>query len=149
MINFKKAAGGSVFGALALMALVSGSPASAQSAYTYGPDGTRYQYVDRRHGYRPLTVNPHRDPRLAENVPPPAYNPYYGPKAIVTAPVSFASRVVAAPFEALGSIFPAHGDPARNPLVLVGAPIHFAGALAQIPFNIIQAPFGGPPLYTY
>ncbi len=136
-------------GALALAALAATqTAASAQATYAYGPNGTRYR-VRQQDVYRPLTVNPNRNAPSYYAPAEPAYNAYAGPKSVVTAPVNFASRVVAAPFDVANTIFPARGDPARNPLVIIGAPIHFAGSLAQIPFNIVQAPFGGPPLYTY
>lgn len=82
---------------------------------------------------RPLTVRP---------VVPvaPAYNPYLGAKAIVTAPLAVAGTIVSIPFRVADAVFPR--DP-RNPLSLIGAPIHYAGRVAQAPFRVVEAPFGG------
>ncbi|MCW6509022.1 hypothetical protein [Lichenifustis flavocetrariae] len=74
----------------------------------------------------------------------PTYNPYEGPKAVVTAPIYVASELTALPFRVVNSIFPA--DP-RSPLAIVGAPVYAAGQIAQIPFHVIQAPFGDRAIY--
>lgn len=94
--------------------------------------------------YRPLTVGRHA---VAPAYVPaqPAYDPYNGPAAVVTAPTYLASQAVALPFRVGNAIFPAHG----TPLAVIGAPIELAGRLAQIPFGVIQAPFGGPDPFAF
>jgi hypothetical protein len=121
--------------ALVLATLGAGTAASAQDAY------------------RPLTVAPRHAPRASYAPRPyyyvpaqPAYNPYGGPGAIVTAPTHFAGDVVGAPFHALNTVFPAQGN---TPLVLIGGPIQLAGRLAQLPFRVAEAIFGGPDPFRY
>ncbi len=162
MINLKKTAFVPAMAALALAALVgSGVSASAQNAYTNGPDGAQPNSLGgsrphnvRRHGYRsayrdygsrPLTVSRQYPVAPPVYLPPP-YSPYSGPGAIVTAPLGVASTIVSVPFRILGSIFPAEG----SPLAIVGAPVQFAGRVAQAPFQIAEVPFGGPgPFSAY
>lgn len=163
MIHFKKAAAVPAVAALALAALVgSGVSASAQSVYSNGPDGAqpnslggskphylrRHTYrsttVSRRDQYRPLTVSRRHAAPAPVFVAAPAYNPYVGPAAIVTAPIGIASTAVSIPFRVLGEIFPPVG-----PLAIVGLPIQAAGRIAQVPFQIAEAPFGGPGPLAY
>lgn len=94
--------------------------------------------------YRPLTVAPHAH---SYYVPPPAYNPYRGPGALVTAPTHFAGTLAILPFRAINSVFPPRGN---TPLTLVGAPVYAAGQLVALPFRMVESAFGGPsPFVTY
>ena len=96
--------------------------------------------------YRPLTVGRHGAPRPSYVPAAPAYDPYHGPAAIVTAPTYLASQAVALPFRVGNAIFPAHDG---TPLAVIGAPIELAGRLAQVPFGVVQAPFGGPDPFAF
>ena len=107
--------------------------AAAQGAYDYNGNPYPQPHVVYQ-GARPLTVV---RPRA------PAYDPYRGPQAVVTAPLAAAGTLVALPFRVVNAIFPPYGDPAQNPLVIVGAPVHAAGQIAQLPIRALQAPFGG------
>ena len=120
---------------VALAGVTFGGAVQAQPAYY--ADGTPAYYAPAR----PLVVTGRRyaPVRVA-----PAYDPYAGPQAIITAPLAAASTLVALPFRVVNGVFPAQGNPAQNPLVIVGAPVHAAGQIAQVPFHILQAPFGGP-----
>lgn len=143
MMNLKKAAVLPAMAVLAMAGLVGSLvSASAQSAYTDGSTAQRRApAVRHRAGERPLTVRRrYEGPLPVATLPPPSYNPYLGPGAIVTAPVGAASTLVGLPFRVLGGIFPSNG----SPLMLIGAPIQFAGRLAQVPFQVVEAPFGGP-----
>lgn len=113
----------------------------AQAQPYYGYDGSPV-YAPRP-GYHPLTVS-----RRYASVAP-AYNPYVGPKAVITAPIATAGTLVALPFRMVNAVFPARGNPSENPLVIVGAPVHAAGQVAQLPFQIMQAPFGGADYTPY
>jgi len=93
---------------------------------------------------RPLTVRSRHSEPVVVASPDPYNN---GPASIVTAPVAFAGTAVGLPFRAVGTVFPAHGDPAVNPLVLVGAPVHVAGQFLQFPFYVVDSAFGTPPHY--
>lgn len=92
---------------------------------------------------RPLTVTRryYREPVVA------APDPFHGPAAIITAPVTIAGMIVGLPFRMVGAVFPAQGNPAANPLVFVGAPVHVAGQIAQFPFYAVDTAFGVPPNY--
>lgn len=162
MISLKKAAAVPALAALAFAALVGGvASASAQDAYGgdagavrpalrahrplhLGRRVDRSVVVDRRDGYRPLTVARRRYGPAPLVVARPAYNPYVGPTAIVTGPIAIASTAVSLPFRILGDIFPPVG-----PAAIVGAPIQAAGQIAQVPFMIAEAPFGAPGPFAY
>jgi hypothetical protein len=79
----------------------------------------------------------------------PAYDPYHGSAAIVTAPVALGRNIVGLPFQAFGTVFPYRGNPGNNPLILIGAPVHVAGMIVGLPFHIVESAFGGPTAYTY
>jgi hypothetical protein len=132
MVKFNRVAVVPAMAALALAALVSSDlSASAQSAY------------------RPLTVGGHHAPQAgyyAPPAPPPAYNPYAGPAALVTAPFAFVGTLVSLPFRAVNAFFPGQGN---TPLTVIGAPVMFAGRVAEAPFRIAQQPFGGPGPFAY
>ena len=95
-------------------------------------------------------------PRVVYGAPPPLpgrtltvvprhrYDPYEGPKAVVTAPIHVASELVALPFRVVNGVFPARTD---TPLGIVGVPVDAAGRVAQVPFQILQAPFGDRAIY--
>ncbi len=89
-----------------------------------------------RRASRSLTIHS----AVPRPVPAYAYNPYMGPKAIITAPLALASTIVSLPFRVTDALFPYSG----SPVAVVGAPIHYAGRIAQVPFRIVEAPFGGP-----
>lgn len=129
-----------VAGAL-LLACGFAQSAAAQTAYGY--NGDPYAQPRVYHSSRALTVNRHYAPVA------PAYDPYRGPQAVVTAPLAAAATLVALPFRVVNGIFPPYGDPAQNPLVLVGAPVHAAGQVAQFPIRVLQAPFGGYDYQPY
>lgn len=140
----------SIAAAVAVAALLASNMAA--SAQTYEPDAdapvARTRPLHRaRHveAYRPLTVGGARQADAYGNGYAPAYNPYSGPAAVVTAPIAFGATLASLPFRAINSVFPAQGN---TPLVVVGAPVHFAGQLVQAPFAIAQAPFGGPGPFT-
>ena len=123
--------------------LATGFTGAVQAQPAYAPYG--YAQPAYAGPGRPLTVQRHYAP--APVVVTPAYDPYYGPKALITAPVAVAATLVALPFRMVNAVFPAHGDVGQNPLVMVGAPVHAAGQIAQLPFRAIQAPFGGADYY--
>ena len=135
---------GAAFGA-AVFTL--GMVGAAQAQSSYYPDGTPY-YGQPAPAYRagghPLTVNRRYAPAPVQVAP--AYNPYAGPQAVVTAPIAAASTLVALPFRVINGIFPAD---AHDPRVVVGAPVHAAGQLAQVPFRVVEAPFRGSLDYGY
>ncbi len=111
------------FAAVAMAGMA--APASAQAV----TDARRQVRAD-----RPLTVR-HAAPVA------PAYNPYVGAKALVTAPLAIASTIVSLPFRVTDAIF---ARSAGTPFVIVGTPLHYAGRIAQAPFRLVEAPFGGP-----
>ena len=121
-----------VVGAALLATAVCGT---AQAQPAYAPQG--YGQPAPAYGSHPLTVQRRYVPVA------PAYDPYTGPKALVTAPIATAGNIVALPFRVLNANFPAYGNPGQNPFVLIGAPIHAAGQIAQVPFRAAQAPLGG------
>lgn len=127
-----------VAGACAAFAVL-GMAGVANAQPYYAPDGS--PLYGAAPVYHPLTVNRGYAPVA------PAYNPYVGPKAVITAPIATAGTLVALPFRMVNAVFPARGNPSENPLVIVGAPVHAAGQVAQLPFQVMQAPFGGS-LYT-
>ena len=110
-----------------------------EAAAPAAPRHHRVMHAAPRTASRPLTVS-----RRA--APPPFLEPspardFAGPAAIVVMPLQAASDIVDLPFRALGTVFPAAGDPAQNVLVIVGMPIHAVGQLAQVPFRMVEAPF--------
>jgi hypothetical protein len=114
---------------------------------------TRHRRVHRRIVH--VVHRPSERLRLEETAAPPLTvtrqyyrpDPFHGPAAIITAPITLAGMIVSLPFRAIGAVFPAHGDPAANPLVFVGAPVHFAGEIAGAPFYAVDSAFGVP--YSY
>lgn len=134
----------SIAAALAVAALVASDVGASAQPYEPDAPAARTHSVRRARpveGYRPLTVGTRRQTYLDGTSYAPAYDPYAGPGAIVTAPIAFGATLASLPFRAINSVFPAQGN---TPLVIVGAPVHFAGQLVQAPFAIAQQPFGGP-----
>ncbi len=70
------------------------------------------------------------------------HDPFYGPAAIITAPVAIVGTIVSLPFRAVEAIFPPR---AADPRVVVGAPVHLAGQIAEFPFFVVNGVFGAPP----
>ena len=111
-----------------------------EAAAPAAPRHRRMMHAAPRSASRPLTVSRRAAP------PPPFIEPgpardFAGPAAIAVMPVQVASDIVDLPFRALGTVFPAAGDPSQNVLVIVGMPIHAVGQLAQVPFRMVEAPF--------
>jgi hypothetical protein len=132
-----------------LAVIVAGLAVSA-AAFTLPAAAGEYSNHWRKHHHhhhaaidRPLTVRGGAPEPVVAG--PDPYN--NGPATIVTAPVAAAGTVVGLPFQAVGTVFPSHGDPLANPLVLVGAPVHVAGQFLQFPFYVVDTAFGTPPRY--
>ncbi len=130
-----------VIAGAALLSAAFALPASAVP-YHHGHSRNAHR-IHRQTAARPLTIRRY----VAAPVVAPPPDPFHGPAAIITAPVTVAGMLVSVPFRIIGAVFPPQGNPSHNPLVLVGAPVHAAGMIAQSPFYAIDSMFGVAPNY--